>query len=147
MVADAVILVSTLSALVLGLDTRINVGIGQIHQQHHDAERDCQEDDAALDHGIVAAVHGRDHVGADAGNREYLLNDKRTAEHMGQVAACDGDDRDQGVWQRVAVDDLMLRNTLGTRGRDVVGTDNLQHGAARLTCLCGNTAKGVGNAG
>lgn len=33
MVADAVILVSTLSALVLGLDTRINVGIGQIHQQ------------------------------------------------------------------------------------------------------------------
>ena len=78
------------------------------------------DEDDPLDDGEVLHADRLEHVLADAGQREDLLDDERAAE---QVAERDPDDRDrrtQRVLQRVLADHLAGSEALRHRGAHVV---------------------------
>src|SRR3989442_1004348 len=61
-------------------DSRIQVAVEKIDNQVDGHEEDRDEQDGALRHRVVSLVDGPEHEPPDAGEREPLLDDDRTAQ-------------------------------------------------------------------
>ena len=83
----------------------VEVGVQHVDDQVHQHEARRDEQHAGLDDRVVALHDPVQDQRPDARQREDLLDDDRAAEQVADLDAGDRDDGDQGVAQRVAVDD------------------------------------------
>jgi hypothetical protein len=102
-------------------------GDQEVHE--HDQRGDDQH--AALQHRIVAAVNRFDQPLADPGPRKNRLGQDGAAQQRSDLEPDHGDDRDQGVAERVHGDDAHRTQALGARGADIVVAQHLQHRGTR----------------
>jgi len=95
-------------------------------------------EDAALDEGIVAVGDGGEGEAADTGPAEDRLGDDGSGEERAELETDDGEDRDECVPQRVAINDGAFRQAFGAGGADVVLTQFFKHGCADHACEDGS---------
>ena len=69
------------------------------------------------------AMNKRNELLAQTADREDILYDKGSCQNIGQHRSYISNNRDQSVSERVLEDDLDHRNTLGSRGADIVLTE------------------------
>src|SRR5205809_52813 len=110
---------------------RIEHHVREVHGQVHEHVEARDAEHHALDHGIVAAQHGRDDQPAEPGNVEDLLHDDRAGDEDRERDADDGDRRDHGVLQRMLVDDGALAQAARATGHDELLAQHVEHGRAR----------------
>src|SRR5207247_1675735 len=110
---------------------RIEHHVREVHGQVHEHVEARDAEHHALDHGIVAAQHGRDDEPAEPGNVEDLLHDDRAGDEDRERDADDGDRRDHGVLQRMLVDDGALAQAARATGHDELLAQHVEHGRAR----------------
>ena len=73
-----------------------------------------------MDDRIVAVEDGIDDEFAEAGDREDLFGEDGAGEQGAEFEGAEGDDRDEGVAQRVVEDDGPFAQAFGTGGADIV---------------------------
>src|SRR5207237_4350026 len=87
------------------------------------------------DHGlyrlVVALTHGLNERGAHARHDEDYLHDDEPAQEPAAPPADEGDDGQERIPERMAVDDGALGEALGARRAHVVLANHLQHLRAR----------------
>ncbi|KAI1690666.1 hypothetical protein DdX_22345 [Ditylenchus destructor] len=109
---------------------RIEQAVENIDQQIEHDDEDGDQHDRAHDERIVAVDRAEHEVTPDAGNGEDRL-DHRGAGEQCRRAGCEiGDDGQHGAAHGVRDDHRFRRQTIGTRGADVVGAQRLDHRAA-----------------
>src|SRR6059036_3834486 len=87
---------------------RVEDAVQHIHEQVGEDHDDRDEHDEVLDDGIVAPEDRLDQEPRDAGQVEDGLRDHESADEKRELDADDGDDREQGILERVAPDDDTL---------------------------------------
>src|SRR6185436_11927268 len=108
-------------------DSGIQVAIEQIHEDVDEDEEDRDHEHASLNERVVALDdRGKQHP-ADAGDREDLLDDDRTAEQLADLDAEERHDDDQPVLQDVPPDDESVRKAFRPRGAHVVRAEHVEH--------------------
>src|SRR6266571_6506483 len=86
-------------------DPRVEDAVQHVHEQVGEDHDDGDEHDEVLDDGIVAPEDRLDQEPRDAGQVEDGLRDDEAADEKRELDADDGDDREQGVLERVTPDD------------------------------------------
>ena len=112
-------------------DARIEPRIGDVGQDVGDHDGDADDDEDAHQHRIVAREDRVEGQAADAGPREHRLGQHRAGDQRPQVEADDGDDRQDGVPQRMHQHDAALRHALRAGIGDVFQAQHVDHAGAR----------------
>src|SRR4051812_46928936 len=116
------------AAPLLMAHSRIEQGVANVHPDIDQHEECGDEEQAALNHRIVAIENGLRQQLAHAGNREQRLRHNRAGHQQAHDDAHHRGDRNQRVGQRMLHHHEPFRQTLGARGADVVLPQYLQHG-------------------
>src|SRR6516225_6516323 len=88
----------------------IEQAVHEIRQHVHRDVRDRDEEDAALDHRVVAKTDRLDEEPAHTGPGEDRFGNDRAGQHRPKLQAEDSDDRDEAVAKRMADDRTKRRN-------------------------------------
>src|SRR5215813_10805234 len=112
-------------------DAGVEVGIGDVGEEIDEHEGRGDDQERTLHDGIVAREDAFDDQAADSRQREDRLGEDGAAEVVAEFEAEDGEDRDHGVAEGVAVDDELVRDALGARRPHVVLAQHLEHRGAR----------------
>ena len=94
------------------------------HHDHGDQHHEVLHD------RIVAPADRLDQEAGDAGDVEHGLGDDQAADQERRLDADHGDDRQNGVLQRVMIIDRSLGGALGAGGADIILPQDLQHRGA-----------------
>src|SRR5208337_564505 len=110
--------------LVIGVsslaDARVEGGVDEVGEEVDGDIGEADGEQASLDEGVVAVADGADGEASDAGPGEDGFGDDGTGEEGSELESEDGDDRDEGVAQSMAIDYAALGESLGASGADVV---------------------------
>ena len=79
------------------------------------------------------------------GQREHGLGQHGAADHLAELHAGEGEDRQDGIAQHVAADDLRLRHPFGAGGLDEIERHYLQHRGAREARIDGGEKQTEGD--
>src|SRR6267142_7115054 len=86
-------------------DPRVEDAVQHVHEEVGQNHDDGDEHDEVLDDGVVAPEDRLDQEPRDAGQVEDGLRDHEAADEKRELDADDGDDREQGVLERMTPDD------------------------------------------
>ena len=112
--------------LVTEPDLRVEVGVGDVHDQVHQHVDDRDDQGEALDHGVVAARMASNRVLPTPDRSKMVSVSTAPAEQGAQLQADDGDHRQHGVAEGVAHDHARLGEALGAGGADVVEAQDVE---------------------
>src|ERR1035441_7457042 len=108
------------ATFVSSADAGVGDGVGDVGEQVDGDVGEADGEDASLDQGVVAVGYGGERQAADAGPGEDRLGDDGAGEQAAKLQADDGENRNESVGERVAVDDGAFGEPLGAGGADVV---------------------------
>src|SRR6266545_6523681 len=118
-------------------DARIDQRVGEVDDQVYEQEGNRDQQDAALDHRIVAGEDRVHHEPSDAWQGEHRLDEDRASQQRAELQADHGDYRIQRVAERVLVDDESIGHAIRAQRPDEVLADDFEHrraGQAGLVC-------------
>ena len=96
----------------LDADARVNQGVGYICQRIEDHNGCAGEYDCRLQDGIVALANSGERDLTDTWNVEELFSNKDARDQKAQRWPDDGDERNAGIAQGMAVNNTPLAQTL-----------------------------------
>src|SRR5688572_32670536 len=105
-------------------EPRVERRVEQIDAEIEQHEDPAEQQDHALDDGIVALEDRVEQQPADTGQREDVLDHDNAADDVAELDAGHGDDGDERVAQRVAERHLALGQALGSRGTHVLAAEH-----------------------
>src|SRR3990172_291390 len=100
--------------------SRVDEGIGDVGGEDHEHQEDSDDAHVRLDLRVVPQLERTQGKLPHSWEAEQLLHNHRAAQDATKLSTPQGDERDDGVPQRVAVHDGPLRQPLGAGGTDVV---------------------------
>src|SRR6266568_1063814 len=86
----------------------VGYGVGDVGKQVYGDVRQADREDAPLNQSIIAVGDCGKSESADAGPTEDRFGNDGAGEQAAELQADDGEDRDEGVSERVAVDNRVL---------------------------------------
>src|SRR5947208_16525379 len=112
-------------------ETGIENRIEEIHDEVQDHEGGREQQNHALDHGVVTLEDRVEEKPPDAGQRKDVLDDDDAAHDVAELGAGDRDDGDQRVAERVVEGHPALGQPLGAGRADVLASEDVEHRRAR----------------
>ncbi len=101
-------------------DPRIDQSVGQVDSEVDQHVEAGENQDHALDDGIVALGNGVHHEPAHAGDVEHRLGDDDATDQQCDADADDGQDRHASIPERVLQMQRQISDAFCARGADVV---------------------------
>ena len=111
-------------------DPRVDEGVGDVDDQVDEDEDDRDEQNSALQDGVVPAPDRIDEPGAHPGKGEDRLGEHCSRQEQAGLEPDDGDDRQHRVPQHMPRVDLTRRKPLGAGDPDVVLVLHVENGCA-----------------
>src|SRR5262245_4179793 len=123
--------ISAVATVMSVADPGIEQGVGQVDQQIDDHINPGEQQDDALNDGVIPFGNGIDHQSADARQVEDRLRNHNPTDQQGDADAHHRHNRHAGAFQSVLEQHWAGGHALGPRGTHIVLGQDIEHGRAR----------------